>query len=184
MKHRIIKQHIWESFYELLTITPFEKLTVERIAAHSGVAKSTFYRHFQDKYDVMNYNSEALVNRLIGGRFCRDWYEFLLFMFQEIEKDKEYYRRVFRTSGQNAHSRFLFEYTFGFVKSRYLSASGHTELTKWEQYEIGHYCHGSVDTLEDWLREASPMQAEEMAKLYYDAMPQRIRAVWSSNSNN
>lgn len=181
MKKEITKQHIWESFYELLAVTPFDKLTVERIIAHSGVSKATFYRHFHDKYDVMNYNSAALADRLIGGRNCRDWKEFLYYMFLEIDKDREYYRRAFKSSGQNAHARHLYEYSQGFIRSRYLTATGRDSISPVEACAIRHYCHGSVDTLEDWLRDPEPMAAAQMAQLYYAAMPDFIRSAWGKN---
>ena len=178
MKKRLTKQHIWESFYKLSESIPFEKLTVERIIAHSGVSKATFYRHFRDKYDVLNYNSLAVAERLIGWRKSKNWKEFLLLMFHEIEADLEYYRRAFKSSGQNAHSRFLYEYSFGVVKGCYLKANEKEELTQREHYMIAHYCHGCVDCLEDWIRSAKRLCAEEMAQLYYEAMPVCLRETW------
>ena len=33
MDHNYMKRRIWESFYELSTVIPFEKLTVEKIVS-------------------------------------------------------------------------------------------------------------------------------------------------------
>ena len=100
-------------------------------------------------------------------------------MFHEIEADLEYYRRAFKSSGQNAHSRFLFEYSFGVVKGCYLKANKKEKLTPRENYMIAHYCHGCVDCLEDWIRSTNRLCAEEMAQLYYEAMPVCLRDTWS-----
>ena len=178
VKANLTKQHIWESFYELSATIPFDKLTVERIIAHSGVSKATFYRHFRDKYDVLNYNSLAITERLIGWRRCKSWQQFLLLMFREIEKDMDYYRKAFRTSGQNAHSRFLYEYSFSVVKECYLTTSGRETLTAKETFMISHYCHGCVDTLEEWLLDPTRLSVEDMAELFYQAMPEQFRDTW------
>lgn len=180
MNRSITRQHIWEAFYALSRTVPFEKMTVEQIIRQSGVSRATFYRHFHDKYDVMNYNVSAVTDRLTGGRACHDWREFLLFLCQEFARDREYYRRAFKTYGQNAHSRFLFEYSFGFVKAKYLSARGQETLNREEQYRIAHYCHGCVDCLEDWLRDPEPMDAEALAELFYAIMPRQIQDTWKS----
>lgn len=67
------RQRIFDAFNELLNHMPFEKITVEMIINQSGVSKSTFYRYFHDKYDVLNFNSMVLAERLIGQRVCRSW---------------------------------------------------------------------------------------------------------------
>ena len=178
MKQNLTKQHIWESFYELSATVPFEKLTVEKIIHHSGVSRATFYRHFRDKYDLMNYTSMAVAQRLIGWRKCSSWQEFLYYMFMEIERDKDYFRRAFKTSGQNAHSPFLFEYSYSVAKECYMGSHSITELSMQEHYTIAHYCHGCVDCLEDWLRDPDAISAEEMAALFYKAMPECLRDTW------
>ena len=178
MSANLTKQHIWESFYELSGKMPFDKITVERIIARSGVSKATFYRHFRDKYDVLNYNSLAIAERLIGFKECKSWKDFLLLMFQEIEREIVYYRRAFKTSGQNAHSQFLYKYSFGIVRECYLTTYHKEELTPREYYMIAHYCHGCVDALEEWLKEPEGMSAEQMAELFYSVMPECLRDTW------
>lgn len=178
MKQNLTKQHIWESFYELSATVPFEKLTVEKIIDHSGVSRATFYRHFRDKYDLMNYNSMAVAQRLIGWRECGSWQEFLYYMFVEIEKETGYFRRAFKTSGQNAHSRFLFEYSYGVVRECYMGSKGLAELSPSEHYMIAHYCHGCVDCIEDWLRDPEQISGADMAALFYNAMPACLRDTW------
>lgn len=178
MQKKLTKQLIWEAFYELSATIPFEKLTVEKIVSHSGVSKATFYRCFRDKYDVLNYNSLAIAERLIGWRPCKDWRDFLLCMFREIERERDYYRRAFKILGQNSHSRFLFEYSYGVVKKCYLTTNKREEVTKEEHYMISQYCHGCVETLADWLQDASGLSVEEMADIFYYVMPEKLKGTW------
>lgn len=179
MEKKYVKQRIWEAFRELSRTVPFDKLTVEKIITQSGVSKATFYRHFRDKYDVLNYNSMAIAERLIDGQPCRDWHDFLRCMFREIEREMDYYRKAFKTSGQNAHSRFLFEYSYSVVSRSYMTFHKMEQLTPEEHYMISHYCHGCVATIEDWLQDPSRMTGEQMAELFFRAMPERLRSSWS-----
>lgn len=178
MEKEYVKQKIWEGFYELCKNASFEKLTVEKIIWKSGISKATFYRYFHDKYDVLNYHSTTVIERIINEQPCRDWREFLQCMFKEIEREMDYYRKAFKTSGQNAHSRFLFEYSYGIVSECYKSFYGRDHLTIEEHYMISHYCHGCVKTIEDWLAEPDKMSGEQMADLFYQAMPEKIRGTW------
>lgn len=42
-------------FFTLLTEIPFEKVTLTEICSRSMVPRSTFYRYFEDKYDLLCY---------------------------------------------------------------------------------------------------------------------------------
>lgn len=178
MDKKYVKQQIWDAFYELCRTTPFEKLTVEKIIRQSGVSKATFYRYFRDKYDVLNYNSMAVAERIIGGQPCDNWQEFLKCMFKEIESEADYYRKAFKTSGQNAHARFLYEYSYGLVKKCYQTFYGLEGLTREQDYMISHYCHGCVETIGDWLLESDRVPGEKMAELFYKVMPEEVRGTW------
>ena len=173
-----MKQRIWESFYDLSATVPFDRLTVERIVEHCGISKATFYRHFRDKYDVLNFNSLGITRRYFDVRRCGSWHDFFVCMFRDIEKDVEYYRKAFQTSGQNAHSRFLFEYTYGIVKNCYLKVNQKKSLSPREHYMVSHYCHGCVDTLEEWLRDPTSIPGSQMAELYFNAMPDCLKETW------
>lgn len=52
---RIIKtqRDIKQNFLTLLQTTPFQKVTVNQICTAALVSRSTFYEHFQDKYDLL-----------------------------------------------------------------------------------------------------------------------------------
>ena len=52
---RNTKKRIADSLKELLAKMPMEKITVREIAEHAGVIRPTFYNHFKDKYEVLEY---------------------------------------------------------------------------------------------------------------------------------
>jgi len=53
MKQRA-KYKIIKSLIELLEYYPFDEITIKMICAYSGVNRSTFYDHFQDKYQLLD----------------------------------------------------------------------------------------------------------------------------------
>ena len=44
-----------ESFKELALKHPIEKITIKEITDKAGVIRPTFYNHFQDKYEIIEY---------------------------------------------------------------------------------------------------------------------------------
>ena len=43
------------ALFQLLEDTPFEKISLIQLCEHSMVPRSTFYRYFEDKYDLLYY---------------------------------------------------------------------------------------------------------------------------------
>lgn len=65
------KQHITDCFNGLSRKYTLDQITVNMIAEAAGVSKSTFYRHFLDKYDVMNYNYKGCWTRFFRSMPAR-----------------------------------------------------------------------------------------------------------------
>lgn len=58
-----MKYKLAEAMKELLDHYPVEKITVTQIVDQCGVTRPTFYRHFKDKYDLVNWHFDKLVQK-------------------------------------------------------------------------------------------------------------------------
>ena len=56
---------IIEGFIDLMAKTPYEKITVKEIAARCSIARTAFYRSFQDTYDLMERIERYLLDELV-----------------------------------------------------------------------------------------------------------------------
>ena len=54
-KKELTKDLLTASFRELVLQIPFEKITIKMITDGAGVIRPTFYKHFQDKYEVLEW---------------------------------------------------------------------------------------------------------------------------------
>lgn len=61
---RVQKTHqtLITSFSDLLQTKSFEQITVQDLCANANVRRSTFYRHFNDKYDLLNHVVGTLID--------------------------------------------------------------------------------------------------------------------------
>ena len=51
----LTKRLIANSFKELLLQNSFEKITIKMITDHANVIRPTFYNHFHDRYELLEW---------------------------------------------------------------------------------------------------------------------------------
>lgn len=92
-----------ESFKELVLKRPIEKITIKEITDKAGVIRPTFYNHFQDKYELLEWiiRTDLLdpMRPLIQNGLSD---QALLFVFTGIQNEMEFYTRARRLEGQNS----------------------------------------------------------------------------------
>ena len=66
MKRKTAKEILAESFRELAEKKPVDKITVPDIVGNCGYSKTTFYRLFKDKYDLMAWDYAQRLQAIVG----------------------------------------------------------------------------------------------------------------------
>ena len=59
----MMMDYIAQALLQLMETAPFAAITVQQIAARAGVNRSTYYRHFSGKEDVLLYYLDQLMTR-------------------------------------------------------------------------------------------------------------------------
>ena len=94
-KKENVEKKLIESFKELAKRTPIEKITIQEIVEGAGVIRPTFYNHFHDKYQLLEYifKSEVIepVKPLIHNDMLDDA---VVLIFVQVLKDKDFYGRA------------------------------------------------------------------------------------------
>lgn len=92
-----------ESFKELACQQPIEKITIKAITDKAGVIRPTFYNHFQDKYELLEWVMRVQIleptKPLIDAGMID---EALILIFTSLKKEREFYEKAVRLEGQNS----------------------------------------------------------------------------------
>ena len=62
------KELLAQSLTELMVTTPLEKISVNDIVEHAGVGRNTFYYHFEDKFDLVNWYFQSGATQFLVTR--------------------------------------------------------------------------------------------------------------------
>ncbi len=103
-----MERQLADALKRLVLTQPFEKITIADLVEETGVARSTFYNHFQDKYDLLEWilRTEVLspVRILAQNDMLR---ESIVLFFASMQKEQAFYQRVYRLTGQNSFEEML-----------------------------------------------------------------------------
>ena len=83
-----------------------------------GVSRSTFYRHFKDKYDLVNWIFDIeCISAITRQQSADRWalMEVLVFYFYE---NKTFYQKIIKIKGQNSFSEHFREFLYPIMRKR------------------------------------------------------------------
>ena len=95
---------LMKALLDLLAEMPFEKISLTDLCRVSMISRSTFYRYFEDKYDLLHYcvnmYIEGLrpVEDLIYFKSTDSLRQFLEYLIAQVDENITLYRRIYQTN--------------------------------------------------------------------------------------
>lgn len=153
---------------------PVEKVTVKEIVEECGTTRQTFYRNFQDKYDLINwYFDKILLESFEHMGEGETVNEGLLNKFRYIEEEKLFFRAAFKTDEQNCLRQHDFELILDFY-TRQIESKTRQPIDEKIKFMLEMYCQGSVYMTTQWVLGYRKSTPEKMAKALVEAMPAEL----------
>lgn len=164
-----------DSAEKLLETQPLESISVQAIVDACGTTRTTFYRYFKDKYDIMNWvykrKADSIVNSYIDSDTIEPMVRELLAYF---ESRKQFYLSFMKYTGQNSFDDFINEYGAGFYLERIRRATGSDKVPEDLHMLVDGYCHGSMYLIAEWLRNGCDIHSDQLADIICRLVPEPI----------
>lgn len=91
----LTKKALITSFMKLLKEKSFDKITIRDITSDCGVTRMTFYYHFKDIYDMLNYVIEEKMRASISQAFTYEtWRQDYTAVFDAVLKEKAFFAKI------------------------------------------------------------------------------------------
>jgi probable dihydroxyacetone kinase regulator len=89
----------------------FSKISVSDIAGNCGLTRQSFYYHFKDKYDLMNWIYYTETARFMNAYDAVEhWTDGLIDLCYYMQQNKVFYINALNTVGQNSFPQYLHDY--------------------------------------------------------------------------
>lgn len=112
----ITKRALEASLKNLLLQKPLNKITVGDIANDCGINRMTFYYHFKDIYDLIEWSCvEDATKALEGKRTYDTWQEGFLNIFNAVLDNKPFIMNVYRSVSREQIEMYLYKLTYNLL---------------------------------------------------------------------
>lgn len=162
------KEILSATLMRLLEVKPFSKITVNELCEQSMIVRSTFYLHFQDKYELLSYCLNGIskeLDELMEERAPKDFFMVMLSKCQENEK-------IFYHTFEGELNTELLEMFYQF-SSRYISLVLEEKLAQGAllpgpvESVTAFYVSGLVGMTLLWIKSNYQMPKETLAACQY-----------------
>jgi probable dihydroxyacetone kinase regulator len=113
MMSEITKRALSESLKKLLSEKPLDKITVTDIVNDCGVNRQTFYYHFQDLYDLVEWTCLEDADKALQDRKTYStWQEGFLSIFNLMKKDEAFIMNIYHSVSLDQLELYLYKLVY------------------------------------------------------------------------
>lgn len=148
------KRALEASLKNLLLQKPLDKITINDIAADCGINRMTFYYHFKDIYDLVEWSCEEDAAKALAGKKTYDtWQQGFQQIFEAVLANKPFIMNVYHSVSREQVERYLYRLTYdlliGVVEER---AQGMAVSDEDKKFIADFYKFAFVGIMLDWIR--------------------------------
>ena len=112
------------------------------IMKEADVSRSTFYRYFKDKYEVINANYKHILDYYIVPERSKNYRDLCFHLFEYAQGNPKIFKRALDSTGFNSFSNFIYEYSYETaLKITKLNRNG-VGFTSVEELQVDVFCNG------------------------------------------
>lgn len=103
---------------EVMLIIPFDKITIHDVTEKAGVSRNTFYYHFYDINELLEWTyAHEIVIDLEAFRQLDNWKEGLMKVLNYTEENKKFCLNTFNSLSRDRLELFLYDITYDMLIS-------------------------------------------------------------------
>ena len=153
-----------ESLKHLLLKKPLDKITINDLTTDCGISRMTFYYHFKDIYDLVEWCClEDARIALQGKKTSSTWHEGLLQIFDAVMENKPFILNVYRCVGRVQIENYLFKLTYALIADVVREQAEGTGLSEdATKFIADFYKYSFVGVMLDWIKQGMKADYDEL----------------------
>ena len=161
-----VKYIIATALLELCETKSLEALTVKQILEKSGVSRQTFYNHFIDKNDLIQYvYKENIIPDFHDNNMNISFYDSLVIAFDNMKKYHTFMKQACLMEGQNCLKDYIFNHCKEFDLKWHQELYGDEPMPETLRFATEYHAMASSSMTLSWILSDMPVSCEEISKM-------------------
>ena len=141
------------AFKELLLEKSIDKITINDITEKCGINRQTFYYHFHDIYELIEWICETDADHVLKQNKTYDtWQEGFLAIFYLLKKDEPFVVNIYHNAPRGYIYRYLYKVTYQLIYDVLEEkAAGMVVREKDKTFIADFYKYGFVGLVLEWI---------------------------------
>lgn len=160
------KQILADSFFDLCKTTAIRNIKPQDIADHCGVSRQTFYNHFRDKQEIVEY----IWCRSVGNPITQfdDYAEWSIHASTKLDTNWWFYKKAIKdTEFLSWHENWMYNNMQEYVKEKY----GESEITVDFKVALHTWLAGTCRSLPERKLQNPSISCKEISLMHHRNMP-------------
>ncbi|MCJ7834679.1 TetR family transcriptional regulator C-terminal domain-containing protein [Cuneatibacter sp. NSJ-177] len=158
------KRALAASLKKLLLKKPLDKITVIDIVEDCEVNRQTFYYHFKDIYDLIEWTCMDEASKALDGKKTYDtWQQGFLQIFEAVQENKPFILNVYHSVSREQVERYLYQVTYGLLIGVVEEqATGRNVREEDKKFIADFYKYAFVGLMLEWIRGGMKQDPEQI----------------------
>lgn len=151
---QMTKRALEASLKHMLLKKPLDKITINDIAEDCGINRMTFYYHFKDIYDLVEWSCVEDATRALEGKKTYDtWQQGFYQIFEAVLDNRPFILNVYHSVSREQVELYLYKLTYdlliGVVEEK---AAGMAVRDEDKRFIADFYKFAFVGLMLDWIK--------------------------------
>lgn len=147
------KEALGSALKKMMTVKPIDKITIKDLVEICNVNRQTFYYHFDDVYDLLEWVFEEDANRVLPKEVVYErWQDDVMVFFEYLYENRTFALNVFNSNSRLYMLRFLKARLEGCIRSFAVIVSEGKSIDRNDfDFVIEFYSNGVIGLISQWL---------------------------------
>jgi hypothetical protein len=139
------------------------------------VSTSSFYRHYKDKYDVMNDNYKRILDQYMHSSQNHNYEDVLINLFN-MSKELHYLKNAFDYTGINSLGDFIYQYSYNTVIE--MCKIKNIQFEDKDLLLLDVFCGGASIMYQHYILGKFDLSSQQAGKTLYQMFPDVFKISW------
>ena len=159
----ITKKVIAYSLKDLMKTKDFQKISIKEIMEHADYRRQTFYDHFADKYELLDWIYQQEITEIIEHFISYEhWTKIISRMLHYFEKNLFFYEKALLITENNSFDSCFSDQIQQFIKSILLESNNANCSIDQLEKNTHFYAYGFTGIIKEWIFDKCQTPAKEI----------------------